>query len=236
MSANGQDSKAKNQNKGVVGQPLDRVDGRLKVTGGARYAVEFPVERTAYAALVGAGVANGRIKSIDASEAERVPGVLHIMTHENAPKMKPVVTNPAEGDAAGKRVPLQSPIVYYSGQYVAMVVAETLEQARRAADLLRITYDEQPPAIDIERERGNAKPPKGKVAGKPADVTRGNPDAGLNAAAVRVDEMYRTPTEHHNPMEPHATIALWEGERLTLYDATQGVIGARRKLAAVFGL
>lgn len=236
MSANGQQSKAKEQNKGVVGQPLNRVDGRLKVTGGARYAVEFPVERTAYAALVGAGIANGRIKSIDASEAQRVPGVLHIMTHENAPKMKPVFTNPAEGDAASKRVPLQSPVVYYSGQYVAMVVAETLEQARRAADLLRITYDEQPPATDIERERGRAKLPRGTVAGKPADVTRGNPDAGLSAAAVRVDEMYRTPTEHHNPMEPHATTAVWEGDKLTVYDATQFTYGVRHSLAVTFGL
>src|SRR3954471_16558254 len=143
----------------------------------------------AYAALVGSGIANGRIKSIDTSEAQRVPGVLHIMTHENAPKLKPVATNPAEGDAAGRRVPLQSPIIYYSGQYIAMVVAETLEQARLGAELLRITYDEQPPATDIERERGKAQPPKGKVAGKPADSTRGNPDAALGAAAVKVDEM-----------------------------------------------
>src|SRR4051812_30007223 len=194
-----------NQTKGVVGQPINRVDGRLKVTGGARYAVEFPVEKPAYAALVGATIANGRIRSIDGSEAQRVPGLLHIMTHENAPKMKPVMTNPAEGDAAGKRVPLQSPVVYYGGQYVALVVAETLEQSRRAAELLRITYDEQPPAADMQAERAKAVPPKGKVAGKPADSTRGNPDAGLSAAAVKTDEIYRTPTEHHNPMEPHAT-------------------------------
>jgi xanthine dehydrogenase YagR molybdenum-binding subunit len=225
-----------NQNKGVVGQPINRVDGRLKVTGGARYAVEFPVERIAYAALVGSTIANGRIKIIDTSEAQRVPGVLHIMTHENAPKLKPVATNPAEGDAAGKRVPLQSPTVYYSGQYIAMVVAETLEQARRASELVRVTYDEQPPATDIERERANAKPPKGKVAGKPADSTRGNPDAGLSAAAVKVDEIYRTPTEHHNPMEPHATTAVWDGDKLTVYDATQYTYGVRHAMAVTFGI
>ena len=236
MSVNQQGSKATNQNKGVVGQPINRVDGRLKVTGGARYAVEYPLENMAYAALVGSTIANGRIKSIDTSEAKRVPGVLHIMTHENAPKMKPVMTNPAEGDAARRRVPLQSPDVYYSGQYVALVVAETLEQARRAADLLRFTYDEQPPAADMDRERAHAVPPKGKVAGKPADTTRGNPDAGLSAAAVKVDEIYRTPTEHHNPMEPHATTAVWEGDKLTVYDATQYTYGVRHAMAATFGI
>src|SRR5947209_3869666 len=225
-----------NQNKGVVGQPINRVDGRLKVTGGARYAVEYPIENMAYAALIGSTIANGRIKSIDTSEARRVPGVLHIMTHENAPKLKPVMTNPAEGDAAGKRVPLQSPNVYYSGQYIALVVAETLEQARRAADLLRVTYDEQPPATDMDKERGRAYIPKQKVAGKPADTTRENPDAGLSAAAVKVDEIYRTPTEHHNPMEPHATTAVWEGERLTVYDATQYTYGVRHAMAATFGI
>ncbi|MBA3806205.1 MAG: xanthine dehydrogenase family protein molybdopterin-binding subunit, partial [Acidobacteria bacterium] len=236
MSANQQGNKATNQNKGIVGQSINRVDGRLKVTGGALYAVEFPATNMAYAALVGSTIANGRIKSIDTSAALKVPGVLHIMTHENAPKLKPVFTNPAEGDAAGRRVPLQSPTVYYSGQYIALVVAETLEQARRAADLVRATYDEQPPATDIERERGKARLPKGKVAGKPADSTRGNPDAGLSAAAMRVDEIYRTPTEHHNPMEPHATTAVWEGDKLTVYDATQYTYGVRHAMAITFGI
>jgi xanthine dehydrogenase YagR molybdenum-binding subunit len=233
MSANQQKM---NQNKGVVGQPINRVDGFLKVTGGARYAVEFPAENMAYAALLGSTIANGSIKTIDTSQALKVPGVLHIMTHENAPKLKPVPTNPAEGDAAGRRVPLQSPVVYYHGQYIALVVAETLEEARRAADLVRVTYEVHPPAADMERERGNARPPKGKVAGKPADSTRGNPDAGMSAAAVRVDEVYRTPTEHHHPMEPHATTAVWEGDKLTVHDATQFTYGVRHSMAVTFGI
>ena len=245
MSANRQNNRASSrqnnqaaqqQNKSVIGQPIDRVDGRAKVTGAARYAVEWPYERMAHAVLVGSTIANGQIKTIDTSEALKVPGVLHVMTHENAPKLKPVVTNPAEGDAAARRVPLQSPAVYYSNQYVALVVAETFEQAKRAADLIRITYDEQPPATDIERERGHAQPPKGRVAGKPADSVRGNPDAGLSAAAVKVDETYRTPTEHHNPMEPHATTATWDGDKLTVYDATQYTYGVRHSLAATFGV
>jgi xanthine dehydrogenase YagR molybdenum-binding subunit len=221
-----------NARKSIVGLPIDRVDGRLKVTGAARYAVEWPAERMTYAALVGSRIANGRIQSIDTSTAEKMPGVLYIMTHENAPRMKPVVTNPAEGDAAGRRVPMQNPTVYYSGQYVALVVAETIEQARRAADLIRFTYDEQPPATDMETERGKAYSPRGGGAG----TTRGNPDGALASAVVKVDEIYRTPTENHHPMEPHATTAAWEGDKLTVYDATQYTYGVRHAMAVTFGV
>ncbi|HYY95986.1 MAG TPA: xanthine dehydrogenase family protein molybdopterin-binding subunit [Pyrinomonadaceae bacterium] len=245
LSGNQQSSETANQNGGVagtgqgggvVGRPLDRVDGRLKVTGAARFAAEWPLEHMAHAVLLGSTIANGRIKSFDMSAAEKVPGLLHVMTHENAPRLKPVFTNPAEGDAAGRRVPLQSPTVYYAGQYIAMVVAETLEQARHAAELIRVTYDEQPPAAEMDKERGKAYVPKQKVAGKPADTLRGNTDAGLAAADVRVDETYRTPTEHHNPMEPHATIAAWDGDRVTVYDATQYTYGVRHAVAASFGI
>lgn len=222
-------------NKGIVGQPINRVDGRLKVTGGARFAAEYPLQNIAHAVLVSSTVANGRIKSFDLSEAEKVPGVLHIMTHENAPKLKPVPSNPAEGDAAIRRVPLQSPIVYYSGQYIALIVAENLEQARRAAELVRVTYDEQPPAADMQSESGKAMPPKIRGGRKP-EPARGNIESGLNAAEVRVEEIYRTPTEHHNPMEPHATIAVWEGEKLTVYDATQYTYGVRATMAKTFGI
>ncbi|HZT58756.1 MAG TPA: xanthine dehydrogenase family protein molybdopterin-binding subunit [Pyrinomonadaceae bacterium] len=224
------------QGSGIVGRPLDRVDGRLKVTGGARFAAEWPLERMAHAVLLGSTVANGRIKSFDTTAAESAPGVLHVMTHENAPRLKPVFTNPAEGDAAGRRVPLQSPVVYYAGQYIAMVVAETLEQAKRGAELIRVTYDEQPPAAVMDKERGKAYVPKQKVAGKPADTMRGDTDAGLAAADVRVDETYRTPTEHHNPMEPHATIAAWDGDKVIVYDATQYTYGVRHNIATSFGI
>jgi xanthine dehydrogenase YagR molybdenum-binding subunit len=241
VSANRQSNKqqnggATNQSGGVVGRPLDRVDGRLKVTGAARFAAEWPHERMAHAVLLGSTVANGRIKSFDTSAAEKVPGVLHVMTHENAPRLEPVPTNPAEGDAAGRRVPLQSPEVYYAGQYIAMVIAETLEQAKRASELIRVTYDEQPPAAVMDKERGKAYVPKQKVAGKPADTLRGDVDAGLKEAEVRVDEIYRTPTEHHNPMEPHATVAAWDGDKVTVYDATQYTYGVRHNVATSFGI
>ncbi len=236
MSAEQNSGQGMNQNKGIVGQPINRVDGRLKVTGKARFAAEYPLENIAHAVLVSSTVANGRIKSFDLSAAKKVPGVLHIMTHENAPKLKPVPSNPAEGDAATRRVPLQSPVVYYSNQYIALVVAENLEQARRAAQLVRVTYEEQPPAADMQRESGKAMPPKSKVAGKPANFVRGNIEAGTSAADVRVEELYRTPTEHHNPMEPHATTAVWEGDKLTIYDATQYTYGVRATMAKTFGI
>jgi len=222
-------------NRGIIGQPINRVDGRLKVTGGARFAAEFPLENIAHAVLVSSTVANGRIKSFDLSAAQKVPGVLHIMTHENAPKLKPVPSNPAEGDAATRRVPLQSPVVYYSNQYIALVVAEKLEQAKRAAQLIRVTYEEQLPAADMRGESGKAVPPKSRGGRKPESV-RGNIEAGLSAADVRVEELYRTPTEHHNPMEPHATIAVWEGDKLTVYDATQYTYGVRATMAKTFGI
>lgn len=214
---------------------MNRVDGRLKVTGGARFAAEFPLENIAHAVLVSSTIANGRIKSFDLSQAQKVPGVIHIMTHENAPKLKPVPSNPAEGEAAGRRVPMQSPIVYYSNQYIALIVAENFEGAKRAAELVRVTYDEQPPAADMRREQGKARTPK-RVARKPADTVRGDVAAGLSAADVRVEETYRTPTEHHNPMEPHATTAVWENEKLTVYDATQYTYGVRATLAKTFGI
>jgi xanthine dehydrogenase YagR molybdenum-binding subunit len=228
---------------GVIGKPMDRVDGRLKVTGGARYAAEYPMENIAHAVLVGSTVANGQIKSFDTSAAEKAPGVLAIVTHQNAPKLKPVLTQPSKEDAndpsaeeaAKRRLPLQDATVYHSRQYVAIVIANTLEQAQWAAGLLRINYDSQPPATDMNKERGKARAPK-KVFEKPADSSRGDVQAGLAAAEVRVEETYNTPTENHNPMEPHATIAAWDGDKLTVYDATQYTYGVRYALATTFGI
>src|SRR3954466_14213202 len=163
---------------GIVGQPINRVDGRLKVTGAARFAAEWPMEKMAHAVLVGSTIANGTIKNIDSTAAEKAPGVISVLTYKNAPRMKPVVTNPAEAEAAARRVPLQTPTIYYSNQYIAVVVADTLEQARAAALLLKVSYDEQPRAADMNRERAKATKPH-SVAGKAADVERGKVDEGL---------------------------------------------------------
>ena len=213
-----------------VGKPLNRVDGKLKVTGGAQYSAEFPLENLAYAVCVSSTIARGRIKNIDTTAAEALPGVLGIITHENAPNLQLVESFAHGGQAAEKRQPLQEPIVHHSGQHIGVVVADTLELATYAASLVRVTYEAETPIIDLEQERGETFEPE-TVFGKPPHFVRGNPEEGLASAEVRVEETYTTPTENHNPMEPPATTAVWSGENLTVYDSTQYTFGVRTALA-----
>jgi xanthine dehydrogenase YagR molybdenum-binding subunit len=226
---------ANQNNNQAVGKPMNRVDGRLKVTGAARYSAEFPQDKLAYAVLIGSTIARGNIKSIDISAAEKLPGVLAILTHLNATKFVAMPGMMQGGAAAENRIPLQDGNIHHSGQYVGVAIADTLERATHAASLVRVAYEEQPPITKMERDR--AAMPKGMVGfSKPADTERGNLAQGLAEAEVRVDQTYTTPTEHHNPMEPHATTAVWEGEKLTVYDSTQNTFGVRATLAKAFGL
>lgn len=219
----------------LTGQPLDRVDGVLKVTGGARYAAEFPGARLAHAVLVTSTIACGRIASIDAGHARAMPGVLLVMTHENAMRL-PGGGRPPLSPPAGRRLTLlQDDVVRYSNEPVAVVVAETLEQASAAADALRIRYRGSDATLDFARAKAGARVPPGQQ-GRPMDTQRGDVDAGLREGAVRVDATYTTPMQHHNPLELHATMAHWDGPMLTLHDSTQGVSGARTAVAAVFGI
>ena len=217
----------------IIGKPVDRVDGRLKVTGGARYSAEIPTENVVHAVLFQSTIARGRIKSIDTGAVERAPGVLAVITHLNAPRLAQPTWLPA-----GQSLPiLQNPEIHYCGQHIGVVVATTLEQAAHAATLVRVTYDEQKP-VGVMAQRLNEAflPPMGlSGGGGPVDSRRGDVERGL-ATAVRIEQTYTTPTEHHNAMEPHATIALWEGDNLTVYDATQNVSGARQVLASAFGM
>jgi xanthine dehydrogenase YagR molybdenum-binding subunit len=215
----------------VTGKPLDRVDGRQKVTGTAQYSAEYPQPNLVYAVLIDSKIARGSIKSMDLSAAEKAPGVLAILTHTNAPKL-----NPMPAYAAEERIPLSDGNIYHVGQYIGVVVADTFERATHAAELVRVAYTQQPPSVDMERLRSSAVVPKGKVKEKPADTLRGNFEQGLAQAQVRVEETYITPVEHHNPMEPHATTAMWSGDRLTVYDGTQNNFGTRQTLAAGFGI
>ena len=233
MSAN-QNITGNNQTNGAIGKPIDRVDGRLKVTGQARFAAEWPQDNMTHAVLIGSTIASGRIRSIDTKDALKSPGVLAVLTYQNMPKLKPVVTNPREEPNA-RRLPLQTPDIYYSNQYVAVVVAETIEKARQGARLVRITYEQQTPATVLDSERGKAFSPK-VVFDKPPDTNRGDVPAGLSAAEVKLDETYRTPTEHHNPMEPHATTVVSDGDKLTVYDSTQYTYGVRHSIATNFGI
>ena len=219
----------------LIGQPLDRIDGLLKVTGEARYAAEFPEARLAHAVLVTSTIARGTIASIDASRAQALPGVLLVMTYQNAPRL-PNGGKPALAPPAGRRLSLlQDNQVHYSNEPVAVVVADTLEHATDAARQLRIAYQSSAATVDFAQAKPNAHAPD-KPQGRQTDTQRGSFEDGMRSGAVHVDAIYTTPIEHHNPMEPHATMARWDGPQLTLYDSTQGVSGAAQAVAKTFGM
>jgi xanthine dehydrogenase YagR molybdenum-binding subunit len=218
-----------------VGEPLDRVDGRLKVTGSARYALEQPIEHVAHAVLVTSTIAKGRVKQVDASAAEKAAGVLAVLTPENAPRL--AGAKPAGGGPA-MRVPtlLQDDTVHYNGQPIGVVVANTLEQAMSAARLVRVRYDAESPVLDMATAPKNS-PDQVHPLGGARSYSRGTVEQGLRDAEGHVDQTYTTPLENHNPMEMHSSIAVWEGgDKLTLYDSTQGIFSVRNTLARTFGL
>lgn len=219
----------------TIGQPLDRIDGVLKVTGGAQYAAEFPAAHLAHAVLVTSTIAHGRVSSIDTARAEAMPGVLLVMTSRNAPRLpnggRPEVAPPAQ-----RRLSLlQDDEVRYDNEPVAVVVADSIERATDAASRLRIEYRRVAPTLDFSRAKAHAHPPASMTGGK-ADTERGEIEHGLRSGAVRIDAVYTTPMEHHNPMEPHAVMASWDGPKLTLYDTTQGVANARKAVATFLGM
>lgn len=225
---------------GYLGKPLSRVDGPLKVKGEARFTAEFDIENLAYAALVYSTIAKGRVARIDASEAEKMPGLIAIITHENAPKMKkPSLMNMSDAGQgfAGSDLPiLQDNKVHWDGQPVAVVVAETLEQAEHAAWLVRVEYDAETPSVSFDALKAKATEPP-EVLGEEPKVKIGNAEKALSEAASKVDHVYRTPRFNHNAIEPHATISDWNDDGgLTVYESTQFVIGCKHTLAKMFGL
>jgi len=215
-----------------VGKPYPRADGRAKVTGQARYSYEWPVAGVAYGVLVTSGVARGRITAIDAAAAEREPGVIAVLSPSTAMKL-PGDANPADG---GDRVvqALQDDRVLYSNQPVAVAIADTFERALHAAGVVRVRVEPAPFTVRIEDELHAAFPYDAR--GQPADHLRGDVEAALRRAEHKLEAEYETPPEIHSPLEPHATLAVWSGDRLTVYDATQGIFGVRRKLARAFAL
>jgi len=221
----------------MIGDSIDRIDGRLKVTGGARYSAEWPIDGLAYACLAQSSIARGMVAAMDTSEAASSPGVLLVMTADNAPALAEhgrAAVNPPAGRELSL---LQDRAVRYNGEPIAVVVAATFEQATHAASLVRVTYHADPPLVDMTAALPTAQPYRQKILGtiEPSSH-RGDPDAALAGAAARVEAVYTTPLETHNALEPHATIATWEGDRLTLYDSTQFVYGVRRFVAKTFGL
>ncbi|MCP3140390.1 xanthine dehydrogenase family protein molybdopterin-binding subunit [Pyxidicoccus xibeiensis] len=223
-----------------LGRPISRVDGRAKVTGEARYAGEFNVPGLVYGQVVSSTIARGRIKRIDAGEALRLPGVLRVFTHENRPSLPWFDRKYRDDDAPSGSPfrPLYDDKVLYSGQPVALVVAETFELARHAASLVRIDYAPEAHETDLRARRKKARSPgKGKDGFEPPPKPWGHADKALDKAAVRVDAEYESPVEHHNPMEPHASTVIYEDDgSLTIHDKTQGVLNSQTYVCNVFDL
>ena len=219
----------------AVGTPQSRVDGRLKVTGHATYAAdhgpEDGIDGVVYAVIVDSGVGRGRITAVDTGAATAQPGVLAVISHLNAPRL-PYVDNSGSNNPPGTRLRVfQDDRVRFFGQPVAVAVATTLEAAQHAASLVEVSYDAEQPTTDL------ASAP----ADPPTKYARGDADVALGNAAMRLATTYRLPRNHHNAMEPHATIARWDSvdgsDRLTLWDKTQWVVGGtQQELAAVFGI
>jgi xanthine dehydrogenase YagR molybdenum-binding subunit len=210
----------------AIGAPVDRIEGAEKVAGEAVYAYEHDVEGAAYAAIVTSTVAKGTIRDIDSTEALAAPGILAVLTHENAGEVR--------GD--GELAILQSPRVSYRGQIVGAVIAETLEAARQGERLVRIDYDVEQHDVVLRADHPGLYKPDKVNPSFPTDSDEGDVDRALASAAVTVDETYTTPTEHNNAMEPHATIAIWENGGLTMYDSNQGAFRASQTIADALGL
>ena len=212
----------------VVGTARDRVDGRLKVTGAATYPIDVALPAMVYAVLVQSNVTSGRIVSIAADAAEHAPGVLAVITHLNAPVL---ARGPMTPLGLPPFPPLQSDIVLHYGQHVAMVVAETREQAHAAAGLIAITYERDSPVLSPDDPRSS------RVTHPwTPDTTRGDVRRALSAADVRLNETYTTAENANSPIGLFATVAVWDGDALTVHDTTQWPHGVRDNLAGVFGI
>jgi len=224
----------------AVGRAIDRVDGAVKTTGAAEYTADRPYPDLAHATLVHATIARGRISAIDTADAEAVPGVLAVVTHRNAPALKPAPTriNPFDLStmASGTTVDyLGSDEVHWNGEPVAVVVAETLEAATEAARRVRVTYAPTAAVTDFRAAQDSAVPARGLPI-IPDGGRKGDAEQALAAAPVSVDRRYTTPPQNHNAIEPHATTAVWDGDRLTVHDSTQAIEFVRRHLALRFGV
>ncbi|RYG46150.1 xanthine dehydrogenase family protein molybdopterin-binding subunit, partial [bacterium] len=244
MPQNGQPKKEAPKKKDPLfeakesGAPRDRRDGVAKVTGKAKFSAENNLPNIAHAVLLGSPVAKGTLRSIDTRAADALPGVLKVYTPFNVPKTNPGDTNQntnPTANASKKPGPLEEKEIHHFGQYIAVVVADTLEVAQHAASLLRPEFAIGRAMGDLKKAK--AQDPEGKVAFEfEADSVRGDVNKAMRGSAVRTSHDYETPFENHNAIEPHGSVAVWEGRKLTLYDATQNTYGTRDTLAKMFGV
>jgi xanthine dehydrogenase YagR molybdenum-binding subunit len=217
-----------------IGDPIVRVDGRAKVTGAAKYSAEWETKNLAYAVMVTSTIPSGRVQSMMTEKARQVPGVIDVLTSQNAMKL-PDGGKAAIRPPAGRALSLlQDNMVRYNNEPIALVVAETLDQALYAASLVEVRYQQETPKLDFKAGMATAHP--GGHGKDPSDIAAGQVRPQMAEGEVTVDEVYTTPIENHNPMEPHATIAEWDGDKLTLHDATQYITGVKQTVAKTLGI
>jgi|HubBroStandDraft_4_1064222.scaffolds.fasta_scaffold00844_11 xanthine dehydrogenase YagR molybdenum-binding subunit len=214
----------------VIGGPITRIDGKLKVTGGAKYAADYPIEKLAYGVAVPSTIADGKIARIDSVKAEKMPGVLAVFHHDNFDKLyRPAGAFEELSRPGESRPPFEDGNIYYYGQFVALVVADTFQQAQDAAANVHVTYDEKAPLVLLNQ----ATTSNTTLAKK---YSRGDADSAFPKAPVQLDQTYTTPTETHNPMEMHATIAVWNKDKVTLYESSQGVVNHHNVMSEMLGI
>ncbi len=222
---------------GLIGTPVSRLDGAAKVQGAARFAAEVPLPGMVYAALAYATIPRGRIARLDTEAAEAATGVVLVMTHRNAPRMnRPAVFGSSPTAAGPADLPImQDDRIHWNGQPIAVVLAETQEQADHAASLIVADYDAEPALTSFAKAKAAGAEP-GAFMGQALQAEVGDAEAMLKAAPHAVDNVYRTPRHNHNAIEPHASTVVWEGDRLTIHDASQQVTAEAATIADVFDL
>ncbi len=221
-----------------IGSAINRVDGLAKVTGRARYAAEYPVPGLLYGWIVSSAIAKGRIVAIDETAARAVPGVVEIVTHANRPHVAWLDRSyPEEAGPPGEPFrALYDETILFSAQPVALVLAETLEAARDAAALVEVSYDVEPHNTDFDKALAEKFLPRKKRSTFHPPKDRGDAESAFKDAALKLSADYHLATEHHNPMEMHATTVVWEGDgKITVHDKTQGPQNVQGYLASVFG-
>ena len=223
---------------GLPGTPVPRLDGTLKVKGAARFASEFAMKSMVYAALAYSTIARGRLATLDTNAAEKAPGVVLVMTHRNAPRMKPppAFFGGVVKGVSGDDLPImQNDRIHWNGQPIAVVLAGTQEQADHATSLIRATYEVEQAITGFEEAKARGCRPA-RFLGEPLRQEIGDAEAALAAAPHKVDVTYRTPSQNHNAIEPHAATLAWDGNELIIHDCTQGVRHVAWSLAQMFGL
>src|SRR6266536_2640330 len=222
-----------------IGRSTPRVDGPSKVSGKAQYTSDFHFPGTLYAVPVEATIANGRVDKLDTAAAEKMPGVRAVFHRENIGKIfRSVLGMGFEGICDERRPPFEDDVVRYYGQYIALAVADTFEAAKAAADAVRVTYIKDKPNVETEL-KADDDPEVVVTTFSPRErlqTQHGDAEAAFASAPVKIDQTYVTPAETHNPIELHATTAIWDGSTLTLYESSQGGCNLRGVLAQMFGL